>query len=164
MSDVFTKSKRSEVMSRIRSRGNVDTEMAFIKLLRQQGIKGWRRHLKLPLEAQRTGHSEGRSSRQRSVKPDFVFRAERVAIFIDGCFWHSCPRHATQPKNNETFWAVKLAANRARDRYVTSALRRRGWYVVRIWEHQVKDDVNAASRLKTLLLRVREQSISTVRS
>lgn len=151
MSDVFTKSKRSEVMSRIRSRGNKDTEIAFMRLLRAQGIKGWRRHLKLSLETGGRAPTGPQGRRKQTVKPDFVFPAHRLAIFIDGCFWHSCPRHATEPSNNETFWASKLAGNRARDRYVTSALRRRGWHVVRIWEHDVRESSHVLQRLKLLV-------------
>ena len=68
------------------------------------------------------------------VRPDFVFRSERVAVFVDGCFWHGCPRHATRPVGNRKFWDAKLARNKARDREVSRALRRAGWTVLRIWE------------------------------
>lgn len=148
MSDVFSQAKRSEVMARIRSRGNADTEVAFMKLLRAQGIKGWRRHLELSLETAASSPTVKKKGRRRRVKPDFVFPAHKLAVFIDGCFWHSCPRHATEPKNNGTFWAAKLAVNRARDRYVTSALRRRGWHVMRIWEHDVQRSNAVAERLR----------------
>lgn len=119
MPDVFTKSKRSEVMSRIRSRGNRDTEVAIIRLFRAHRITGWRR--------------------QQSVfgKPDFVFRRQRLALFVDGCFWHCCPLHSTKPRNNAAFWQKKLAANQARDRTVTRTLRKDGWRVLRIWEHEL---------------------------
>jgi len=68
------------------------------------------------------------------VKPDFVFRQARLAVFVDGCFWHGCPKHATKPKNNASFWRRKLSANKKRDRLVTRTLRRAGWHVFRIWE------------------------------
>ncbi len=117
MSDIFTKKKRSEVMARVRSSGNRDTEVALARWFRREGITGWRR-------------------KQRVFgKPDFVFWRERVAVFVDGCFWHGCPRHGTLPKQNGSFWAAKLARNRARDRLVARTLRRAGWRVVRIWEH-----------------------------
>jgi DNA mismatch endonuclease (patch repair protein) len=151
MSDVFSKAKRSEVMARIRGRGNVDTEIAFMRLLRVQGITGWRRHLELSLEPADSSQSVKKKGRRRRVKPDFVFPTHRLAVFIDGCFWHSCPRHATEPKNNGAFWAAKLAANRARDRYVTSALRRQGWQVMRIWEHDVQQNNAVADRLRRSL-------------
>ncbi len=71
-------------------------------------------------------------------RPDIVFTAARVAVFVDGCFWHRCPKHGTSPKRNYQFWAAKLAANVARDRRVDEALRRLGWKVVRVWEHSVE--------------------------
>ena len=121
MTDVFTKAKRSEVMSLIRSRGNKGTELKLISLMREQGITGWRRHVKL-------------TAAPLSVRPDFVFRTQRVAVFVDGCFWHGCPRHATRPKQNRAFWDAKIARNRARDRKVSRTLRAAGWSVLRIWE------------------------------
>jgi len=72
------------------------------------------------------------------VRPDFVFHARRIAVFVDGCFWHGCPQHATRPKHNASFWRKKLAANRDRDRLVTRTLRARGWRVLRIWEHELR--------------------------
>lgn len=71
------------------------------------------------------------------MRPDFVFRRERVAVFVDGCFWHGCPKHCNQPANNREFWRRKLAGNRARDALVSRTLRRAGWRVVRIWEHEL---------------------------
>lgn len=68
------------------------------------------------------------------MRPDFVFRQERLALFVDGCFRHGCPKHATKPKNNRAFWRKKLAGNKARDALVTRTLRRSGWRVIRIWE------------------------------
>ncbi len=119
MPDVFTKAKRSQVMSRIRGRGNKETEGALAKLFRAHGITGWRRHARL------------------FGKPDFSFTKLRVAIFVDGCFWHGCPKHANMPASNRVFWERKLAANVARDRLVTRTLRQRGWRVLRIWEHEL---------------------------
>jgi len=119
MPDVFTKAKRSQVMSKIRGRGNKDTELALAKLMRSKGITGWRRHLPL------------------FGKPDFAFRRERVAVFVDGCFWHGCPKHSKLPVNNRDFWCAKLAKNLARDRKVNRTLRREGWRVIRIWEHDL---------------------------
>jgi len=120
MTDVFTKAKRSEVMSRIRGHGNRDTELALVRLLRQHKINGWRRRC----------HVFGR--------PDFVFPQQRVAVFVDGCFWHGCPRHSTHPRTNAVFWTDKIAKNRARDRLVNRELRHDGWVVVRIWEHDMR--------------------------
>ena len=129
MADVFTKAKRSEVMSRIRSRGNKDTELALVKLLREHKISGWRRQIEI---------WKAESGKQKfKVRPDFVFREARLALFVDGCFWHGCPKHATKPKNNRAFWHRKLAANKNRDRLVNRALRRGGWRVLRVWEHEL---------------------------
>lgn len=70
-------------------------------------------------------------------KPSFVLPKLRVAVFVDGCFWHGCPLHATKPRNNAAFWRRKLAGNRARDRLVNRTLRESGWRVLRIWEHEL---------------------------
>jgi DNA mismatch endonuclease (patch repair protein) len=125
MPDVFTKAKRSDVMSRIRSRGNRDTELALARLLRAHRLSGWRRHSAIKFQV---------SGSKFQVKPDFVWRDARLALFVDGCFWHGCPKHATKPQQNASFWRKKLAANKARDRRVNRTLRRTGWRVVRIWE------------------------------
>jgi DNA mismatch endonuclease (patch repair protein) len=136
MPDVFTQRKRSEVMSRIRGKGNRDTELALMRLLRANRIKGWRRHLPI------TG------------KPDFVFRRERVAVFVDGCFWHQCPECSNMPANNRRFWEEKLGKNVVRDRAVSHSLRSNGWNVVRIWEHELRDPREALSRLRQALSRI----------
>jgi len=157
MSDVFTKSKRSEVMSRIRSRGNKDTELALAKFFRAHRITGWRRQTTLVVRSSRReeAQTENRKSkignpkligasspRLLRVKVDFVFRQLRLALFVDGCFWHGCPKHETKPKNNRAFWHRKLSANKTRDRLVTRALRRAGWRVLRIWEHTLRRATN----------------------
>ena len=141
MTDVFTKSKRSEVMSRIRGRGNKDTEVALAKLLRANGITGWRRHQPV------------------FGKPDFIFRKVRLAVFVDGCFWHGCPRHASIPKSNGAFWRRKLAANKARDRLVTRTLRARGWHVLRIWEHELarKNEARLMRRVRDALVQAADE-------
>lgn len=84
-SDVFTKAKRSEVMALIRGKGNKGTELAMVKLFRANGIIGWRRHCPI------TG------------KPHFAFPKHKLAVFVDGCFWHGCPKHASEPKGNRRF-------------------------------------------------------------
>ena len=119
MADVFSKSKRSEVMSQIRSRGNQATELALAKLFRRHKITGWRRNQKV------------------FGKPDFIFPKHKLAVFVDGCFWHGCPKHGTQPKGNAAFWRKKISRNQIRDRLVTRTLRKAGWRVLRIWEHEL---------------------------
>jgi DNA mismatch endonuclease (patch repair protein) len=69
------------------------------------------------------------------TRPDIVFTRLRLAIFVDGCFWHGCPSHGRLPRVNESYWAPKLASNTERDRRNTAALQRDGWIVVRLWEH-----------------------------
>ena len=119
MADVFSKAKRSDVMSRIRSRGNAETELALIRIFRSHHIAGWRRNW--PLEG----------------KPDFVFPRQRLVIFVDGCFWHGCPIHGTQPSTNQAYWQPKLGRNKARDERVTRSLRKNGWRVLRVWHHDL---------------------------
>ena len=75
--------------------------------------------------------------RRFRVRPDFVFPKQRLAVFVDGCFWHACPRHSNLPANHRAFWKRKLAANQARDRQVNRTLRQEGWRVMRIWEHNL---------------------------
>lgn len=119
VTDVFTKAKRSLIMSNVRGQGNERTELALVSLLRRNHVSGWRRNLPV------------------FGKPDFVFRRERLAVFVDGCFWHGCPLHATKPATHRAFWRQKLARNTARDRLVNRELRRRGWRVLRIWQHEL---------------------------
>ena len=71
------------------------------------------------------------------MKPDFVFPKLRTALFVDGCFWHGCPKHGTKPKTRASFWLAKIMGNKARDRRVNRLLRGKGWKVLRIWEHEL---------------------------
>jgi len=122
-------------MSRIRSRGNKNTEVALAKLFRRNKIIGWRRNRKV------------------FGKPDFVFPKLKLALFVDGCFWHGCPKHGTQPKGNRTFWKNKFARNKARDVLVTRTLRRAGWRVLRLWEHELakKNEARLLRRIQRVL-------------
>ena len=129
MPDVFTKTKRSEVMSRIRGRGNKDTELALIKLFRQHHITGWRRNQPI------------------FGKPDFIFPAAKLAVFVDGCFWHGCPTHCRMPSSKQAYWHPKIARNKVRDKVVTTTLRKRGWRVLRIWEHELKKPSRCLARV-----------------
>jgi DNA mismatch endonuclease, patch repair protein len=88
-------------------------------------------------KALRASATSGKSTRPFRVRPDFVFPKLRIAVFVDGCFWHGCPLHATQPKQNAEFWRTKIARNQARDLLVTRQLRARGWRVLRLWEHEL---------------------------
>jgi DNA mismatch endonuclease (patch repair protein) len=119
MPDVFTRKKRSAVMAAIRSSGNRGTELKLIAIFREAGIRGWRRNF--PLEG----------------KPDFCFPKIRMAVFVDGCFWHGCPRHGRKPASNTEYWHAKLERNKKRDLAVGRLLRKKRWRVIRIWEHQL---------------------------
>ncbi len=150
MPDVFTPAKRSEVMSRIRSKGNRSTEGRLVALMKEAGITGWRRQVAIRFQVSgsksQVPAAAGRkrvrgfqpetlnSQPTKAVRPDFVFRRERVVVFVDGCFWHGCPRHATRPRQNREFWDTKIAGNKARDARVSRGLRKAGWKVLRIWE------------------------------
>lgn len=160
MTDVFSKAKRSEVMSRILSRGNKDTEIAFMRLLREHHITGWRRHHRLPLAAS-PGTSADGVVRRRYVRPDFVFQDVKLAVFIDGCFWHRCPRHGTMPRGNGAFWRHKIEANQARDRHVTRALRRGKWRVLRIWEHQLRQVGGATGHIRCVITLINTHRATT---
>lgn len=128
MADIWSKEKRSEVMAAIRGRGNRSTEMRMIVLFRAHGVTGWRRHQAFP------------------GRPDFVFRSEKVAIFVDGCFWHGCPRCYSAPATRKAFWKAKLEGNRRRDRRVSRQLRAAGWSVLRIWECSLRKRPEATIR------------------
>lgn len=121
MTDIFSRKKRSEIMSQVRGCDNKATELAMAALLRRYRIAGWRRQ----------PHLFG--------KPDFAFLKERVAVFVDGCFWHGCPQHSSRPVTNQAFWKQKLNRNRNRDKLVGRTLKRQGWRVLRIWQHEFKN-------------------------
>jgi len=133
MTDIFSIEKRSEVMSKIRDKGNKETEIALIKIFKTYKIIGWRRNQKI------------------LGKPDFTFWKQRVVVFVDGCFWHVCPLHETKPKNNAEFWGKKLGANKTRDELVITSLQKKGWIVIRIWEHEFKEPDSIVKRIKTTL-------------
>jgi DNA mismatch endonuclease (patch repair protein) len=118
--DTFGPKKRSWIMAQVKSVRNKSTEQKLATVLRQQAITGWRR--RYPLFG----------------KPDFVFPKPKVAVFVDGCFWHGHPRKCRVPEAHKAYWLKKIARNVARDRLVTRTLREKGWKVVRIWEDSVQ--------------------------
>ena len=135
MADVYTRAERSALMAKVRGRGNLTTEEALAKVFRAEGWSGWRRQRKVG------GLIAGG---RFQVRPDFVFTARRLAVFVDGCFWHGCPRHGTRPRGNAGFWRAKFRRNRERDRRDTRNLRRAGWKVLRLWEHELKPKARTA--------------------
>lgn len=130
MADIWSKSKRSEVMSRIRSKGNAETELCLVSIFRKFKITGWRRNQVLP------------------GKPDFVFPDARLAVFVDGCFWHGCPLCYKRPSSNQGYWDGKLLRNMARDRKVNRILRSYGWSVIRVWQHSLENEMSVARRIQ----------------
>jgi DNA mismatch endonuclease, patch repair protein len=140
MADVFTPAKRSAVMSRIRASGNLDTELRTIEIFHSAGITGWRRNAKV------------------FGKPDFVFQKQRLAVFVDGCFWHrhrGC-KFAYTPKSRAAFWLRKFKNNVARDKVVSRTLRKEGWRILRIWECDLAPRVShrVAPRIKEALRQI----------
>ncbi len=112
---------RSKNMQAIRSSGNKTTEKLLASLLREHRIRGWRLH---------PPNIVGR--------PDLVLHRERVAIFVDGCFWHGCPRCGHIPRTNRDYWLAKITGNKRRDRAASRALRAQGYHVIRIRECQLR--------------------------
>ncbi|MEI6073469.1 MAG: very short patch repair endonuclease [Verrucomicrobiae bacterium] len=129
MPDVFTKSQRSEVMSRIRSTGNASTELAMIRVFRAHGITGWRRNKKLRFLVRGSSFL---------VRPDFLFPERKIALFVDGAFWHGHPTRCRIPKTRRAWWQAKIEGNKARDQRQNRLLRKKGWKVVRIWQHELE--------------------------
>lgn len=154
MTDILTPAQRSALMAKVRSQGNASTELRLIAVFRALGVTGWRRGATLRVAGLKAA-GQGTKGARFQVRPDFVFRAIRLAVFVDGCFWHGCPLHATRPRQNADFWREKIAANQARDRLVTRTLRARGWRVLRLWEHELRP-----SRLARLSARLRRHGLT----
>lgn len=117
----MTKEQRSYNMSMIKGK-NTRPEIILRKLLFNAGLRGYRLHYKLP------------------GRPDVVFPGKRVAVFIDGCFWHRCSKCFVKPATNRKFWREKINSNVARDKQVNTRLNNEGWKVIRIWEHEVRNE------------------------
>jgi len=133
MADVFSARKRSEIMSRVRGSGNKATELRLIAIFRANRIRGWRRRSRI------------------FGKPDFVFPKEKIAVFVDGCFWHGCPRHGSMPQTNQDFWQQKLKRNRQRDLLVNKTLKKQGWTLLRLWQHELRTPEHVVRRVARVL-------------
>jgi DNA mismatch endonuclease (patch repair protein) len=146
--DPLTRGQRSALMANVRPTGNRSTEVALASAFRRAGITGWRRHVKVRCDALRSVRlaAQAATLKPRYTYPDFVFRRQKIAVYVDGCFWHGCPRHGTRPTNNRLFWRMKIASNMARDSRVNESMRKAGWTVMRIWEHSVKTQPAACAR------------------
>jgi DNA mismatch endonuclease (patch repair protein) len=124
-------------MAAITSRGNATTEGRLRGLLMRAGISGWQLH-----------------GLREIGSPDFFFPTTKLAVFVHGCFWHSCPRCGHIPKTNSKYWSAKLARNRHRDRRVEHAARRHGYRVIRIWECALREHPGSCLRKIELALRI----------
>ena len=136
MPDNLTQVQRSYCMSRVHG-SNTALEICFRKALFRQGV---RYRLRYPLEG----------------KPDLVFVRNKIALFVDSCFWHGCSKHAQIPQSNREFWARKLEKNKARDRRVNARLRAENWRVIRVWEHDIK--ANLDNCIERVTRRIREKA------
>lgn len=129
--DHVTKEVRSKIMAAVRPRGNTTTELPLAKLIWAAGIRGYRKHW----------HVVG--------KPDFAWPRRKLAVFVDGCFWHGCSCKYL-PRTNTEFWRNKIDTNKRRDRRVANALRRNGWTVLRIRECVVQKPATLARIARAL--------------
>lgn len=118
--DHVPKEIRSRIMASVKSQGNRTTELAMKTVLRRAGLGGYRKHWPV------------------AGKPDFAWPRLKIALFVDGCFWHGCPRCNRPSKSNLAFWRKKLDDNERRDQRVAQRLRRTGWSVLRVWECRVE--------------------------
>ena len=114
--------KISKVMSANRGK-NTSPELKLRRMLRLSGLRGYKLH-----------------SKDIAGRPDIAFSKDKIAIFLDGCFWHGCPTCFVAPRTNRAFWLKKIRVNRTRDSRVKNLLRREGWKPIRIWEHELKTD------------------------
>lgn len=124
------------MMAKVRSTGNRSTESTVESALIREGIDGWEKH---PADV--------------PGRPDFYFRRYRLAVFVDGCFWHACPRCGRIPKSNPEFWSRKIDDNRRRDDRTRRRLRQQGYHVMRIWEHEARE-TSWVKRLRALIRRL----------
>ena len=119
--DRVTREVRSKIMSSVRTSGGT-TERKMEKLLRVRGISGYRKQWPV------------------AGKPDFAWPKSRVVLFVDGCFWHGCPRCDRPSKSNTRYWKAKIVSNRRRDARVARKLRKEGWSVLRVWECKISEE------------------------
>ena len=130
MADTFSVEKRSEIMRKVKSNRNKSTELRLIQFFKENRICGWRRNFKL------------------YGKPDFVFPKQRLAIFVDGCFWPGHNGRNTKPKDNADYWESKINRNKNRDVHVTETLTNKNWTVIRIWECELKNTTRHIDKLQ----------------
>lgn len=139
MADTITKEQRRKNMQAIRSQSKLEN-----KVSRRIWNQGYRFR---------------KNDRTLFGKPDISIKKYKVVIFIDSCFWHSYEIHGNQPKSNQDYWNKKLARNKERDLEVTAYYKEKGWFIKRIWEHQVKDDLEqTVDELAQFIKKAKEDS------
>jgi len=122
MADIFSKIKRSEIMSKVRNKDS-KIEIEFRKKLWKEGFR------------------YRKNSTKYFGKPDLVLKKHRTVIFIDSCFWHGCPEHGSMPQTRKVFWQKKIGQNKKRNLHVSKHYNDKDWQVIRIWEHDLKTDM-----------------------
>lgn len=118
MADTVSKQKRSEIMSRVKSKGS-GIEIVFRKELWKNGFR------------------YRKNSSEYFGKPDIVFKKYKTVIFIDSCFWHGCSKHLRMPSSNQKYWKAKINGNKERDREINLYYRKNNWKIIRLWEHDI---------------------------
>jgi DNA mismatch endonuclease (patch repair protein) len=131
--DNVDKETRSKVMAKVRSQ-NTRLEQTLFNLLVESELSDFATHVK-----------------ELPGKPDIVFNKEKVIVFLDSCYWHGCPKHLRMPSSNVEYWQNKIKRNKTRDRQQSSELKKNGWRVVRIWEHELKTPTSVVRKIARAL-------------
>jgi len=124
MADCFDREKRSDIMSQIRGK-NTKPELKLRSELHKRGYR----------------YSLNYKFKELNFRPDIVMVSRKVCIYVDGCFWHKCPKCYKEPKSNKKYWIPKIERNVERDRQQDKYLKKYGWKVIRIWEHEINNDI-----------------------
>lgn len=121
MADIFSKTKRSDIMSKVKNKDS-KIEITLRKALWEEGYR------------------YRKNSTKYFGKPDIVLPKYKTLIFVDSCFWHGCKKHGSMPATRTEFWEKKIARNKERDKEVNQHYKKEGWQVIRVWEHELKKD------------------------
>lgn len=122
MADIFSKKKRSEIMSRVRDKDS-RIEIVFRRALWKKGFR------------------YSKNSTKYFGKPDLVLKKYKTVIFIDSCFWHGCKKHGSMPQTRKKFWEAKIESNKKRDKKVNQYYKKSDWKIIRIWEHEIQKNL-----------------------
>ena len=144
MADKFTKEVRSKIMSKIRGK-DTKPEIFLRKVLFRSGYRYSLKH----------------RFKENNFRPDIVMVSRKICIFVDGCFWHGCPRCYKEPKSNRDYWVPKINRNIERDKEQNEYLKRNGWKVIRVWEHDLKE--NPTKTMIHVIREIEEMSYSSVK-